>query len=103
MIAIHAKHIVNKLQRTRVQVEHAINNILFKADRGKYDDLKVHDAALLLIFHNAKIQILLLNIPSISFLDFSNYQTPSPLPSSSFSHASSTSLISNCPTAQSDT
>jgi len=39
--AIYLKHVANKLRKysrnTRIQVEHAINNILFAADMGKYD------------------------------------------------------------------
>jgi len=39
--AVYLQHVANKLRKysrnTRIQVEHAINNILFAADMGKYD------------------------------------------------------------------
>jgi len=39
--AIYLQHVANKLRKysrnTRIQVEHAINNVLFAADMGKYD------------------------------------------------------------------
>lgn len=82
--AIYSQHVANKLRsysnKTRAQVEHAINNILFEADIGRYDS-------------NYSIT----NYPPIHFFG-DHHTTPSPLSSPTFSNSSTTSSISNCPT-----
>lgn len=81
--AIYSPHVANKLRsysnKTQIQVEHAINNILFKVNMGRYD-------------YNYPVP----NSP-IHYLSDHN-TTSSPLPSPTFSNSSTISSISNCPT-----
>lgn len=75
--SVYGAHIANKLktysQRTRVEVEHAINLILYDADRGKYEISPINAFAHMNWTHQT---------PSVASNSQSNSSSQCPTPSS---------------------
>lgn len=91
--AIYSQHVGNKLRSyndyTRVQVEHAINNILFAADMGKYDSNPTFP-------QNDQNPVPLYNYPPTQFYNNNQFAT-TPLPSPTFTDTSTSSSYYNVP------